>query len=235
MSSQHAWNQVLAEVAIEAGQAVVAAVTAIPLDQRSQKQQSVLKPPPGLAAVPDCVGEDAAFAILQQLASRLACEVRVIIDQHNYHSIKPTGAMFRHVWTYLDAVDGTIKVAGLGNEPKRVRAANDGSWAVGIALGYPTDAELQDLKLSDFKVGGRECAGADVICSVSLCPVLWFQASPLLCPEALVLEPSSAMLSAATLAPCLTCRSLPLWMGPLAGVARAVTIAAFRSRTLASW
>ena len=33
----------------------------------------------------------------------------------------------RHMYCYLDAVDGTVKVSGLNNEDGRVWAANDGS------------------------------------------------------------------------------------------------------------
>jgi hypothetical protein len=34
----------------------------------------------------------------------------------------------RHMYCYLDAVDGTVKVSGLNSTTGRVRAANDGSW-----------------------------------------------------------------------------------------------------------
>ena len=58
-----------------------------------------------------------------------------------------------HIWVYLDAVDGTVKLAGLNNQPGRLRAANDGSWSIGIAFTLPSSIEQQrELSFSDFKV-----------------------------------------------------------------------------------
>lgn len=57
-----------------------------------------------------------------------------------------------HIWVYLDAVDGTVKLAGLGNEPSRLRVINDSTWAVGIAMTDPTRAGLDELRLRDFKI-----------------------------------------------------------------------------------
>jgi len=37
----------------------------------------------------------------------------------------------QHIWVALDAVDGTLKLCGLGNEPGRARVVNDGTWAIG--------------------------------------------------------------------------------------------------------
>jgi hypothetical protein len=54
----------------------------------------------------------------------------------------------------MDAVDGTIKVGGLGNdiENNRFRAANDGAWATAIAFTRPTTSGLEDLAVRDFAV-----------------------------------------------------------------------------------
>ncbi|MFN8642389.1 MAG: hypothetical protein U0802_12325 [Candidatus Binatia bacterium] len=58
------------------------------------------------------------------------------------------------MYAVLDAVDGTIKVGGLGNaaDGSAVRTANDGGWGVGFACTAPTRAELGDLRLGDFAV-----------------------------------------------------------------------------------
>jgi hypothetical protein len=54
------------------------------------------------------------------------------------------------VFAHLDAVDGTIKVGGLGNEPGTVRLANDGNWGVATGFTAPTDRALDALRFGDF-------------------------------------------------------------------------------------
>ena len=59
----------------------------------------------------------------------------------------------RTVWASLDAVDGTVKVAGLGpRHPDRVRLGNDGGWAAGFAFTAPTERRLDELVFGDFAV-----------------------------------------------------------------------------------
>jgi hypothetical protein len=53
----------------------------------------------------------------------------------------------------MDAIDGTVKVAGLGApHPERVRLGNDGGWAAGFAFTLPTERRLGDLTFGDFVV-----------------------------------------------------------------------------------
>jgi hypothetical protein len=56
------------------------------------------------------------------------------------------------VFAHLDAVDGTIKVGGLGNDlaAGRIRVANDGNWGVAAAFTAPTDRALDALRFGDF-------------------------------------------------------------------------------------
>ena len=56
----------------------------------------------------------------------------------------------RQVWASIDSIDGTVKVAGLGNGSGIIRAANDGSWASALAFTSPTEKGLQDLVIGDF-------------------------------------------------------------------------------------
>lgn len=44
---------------------------------------------------------------------------------------QPNQQQSPHVWVALDAVDGTLKLCGLGNEPGSARVVNDGTWAIG--------------------------------------------------------------------------------------------------------
>jgi hypothetical protein len=59
----------------------------------------------------------------------------------------------QHIWVALDAVDGTLKLCGLGNEPGRARVVNDGTWAIGRWVGGLT-ISLRSCKLS---VSYRSC------------------------------------------------------------------------------
>jgi hypothetical protein len=81
--------------------------------------------------MPDAAGEAAAFGELQQLADALQTPVQVIMDldsatfqpiNPSQQAALPTGhshqhVSHQHVWCMLDAVDGTLKLAGLGNAP----------------------------------------------------------------------------------------------------------------------
>jgi hypothetical protein len=53
----------------------------------------------------------------------------------------------------MDAIDGTVKVAGLGPPgTDRVRLANDGGWAAAFAFTAPTAKPFEELALRDFTV-----------------------------------------------------------------------------------
>ncbi|MGH7785505.1 MAG: hypothetical protein ACRERC_01490, partial [Candidatus Binatia bacterium] len=58
------------------------------------------------------------------------------------------------IFAQLDAVDGTIKVGGLGNDPggAAVRVANDGNWGVTFAFTAPTRLAVEALAYRDFAV-----------------------------------------------------------------------------------
>ena len=71
-------------------------------------------------------------------------------DKGEFHPIGKDSAY--RIWAYVDPVDGTIKVAGLGNDLERgvYRLGNDGGWGVGLALTEPTDKGIGDLVIKDF-------------------------------------------------------------------------------------
>jgi hypothetical protein len=158
MASAEAYDdnfKALEQAAKQIGHEIVKTLSALPLSQRSARALSILKPPPGNAALPDVLGEEVAWGLLAEVSARLHAEIRVTIDHAAYHPIKDPGLTSEsglHIWCYLDAVDGTVKLAGLGNENGRLRSANDGAWAVGIAFTEPTTKPLGELLVSDFKV-----------------------------------------------------------------------------------
>lgn len=144
----------------------VCAVRALPEDQMAGKGASLLKPD-SMAANADIVGEEAAFEVMQALAGSEIREFRVIVDPKtgSYHSIGSTSDG-SYVWAYLDAVDGTLKVSGLGNEVSRLRIVNDGSFASAIAFTPPGNRSFDELTVDDFVIAaicdsgmGRDFAG----------------------------------------------------------------------------
>ena len=76
--------ELLATAAVGTGLAVRAAVQALPLEQRSMRSKSVLKTSTDVA-LPDVVGEEAAWAELQLLSNELKAELRAIVDMETYH------------------------------------------------------------------------------------------------------------------------------------------------------
>jgi hypothetical protein len=89
-----------------------------------------------VAARPDVVGEEVALEHLKSLALQLDVTIRLVIDTSSgrYAEVaKDASGTMRigihqegdgdslpthgHVWCYLDAVDGTIKLSGLSSKP----------------------------------------------------------------------------------------------------------------------
>ena len=153
--------EVISDAAMRAMISSVSSVRGLSLTSLVSKGTSLLKPG-SLAALPDIIGEEAAFEVLESLRTSLSevigCELthiqlRVIIDadKQSYHSIGQ-GSAESVIWVYLDAVDGTIKVAGLGNETDRIRVVNDGSFASAIAMTLPGKKTMDELTVGDFAV-----------------------------------------------------------------------------------
>ena len=127
------------------------AIRKLSLLERSSTKPSLLKG--NATMMPDAVGEQAIIGELEQEASRygpVAFDFILDPSAGTAHRIG-SGNMVR--WVYADPLDGTIKVAGLGNEQGKPRVVNDGVWGSGVAATRITDKPLDALVLSDFVFG----------------------------------------------------------------------------------
>src|SRR5262245_47114165 len=124
-----------AEAALAAGREIRALVHAMDPLRRGEACTPRLKPGGGYGARRvDAEAEELGLRHLEALSRTIGCAVEVLVDPATgaTHRI---GHGSRTVWTSLDAVDGTVKVAGLGpRHADRVRLANDGGWAAGLAF-----------------------------------------------------------------------------------------------------
>jgi hypothetical protein len=145
-------RSLLADLGVAAGLRVREAVDKVPPEQRSRRVRSQLKPAPEVSAYVDVVGEDALLESITTFSQRHQVHFRVVqcFSEGQYISIGDAGEL--HIWCFLDAIDGTIKLAGVGNEPTAVRMVNDGSWGVGLAFTDPTSSSLESLTLTDIAV-----------------------------------------------------------------------------------
>jgi hypothetical protein len=143
-----------AVAAIRAGREIREAIQAMPPVQRATRAASPLKPQVGeLARFVDHVGDSVGIEHLERLSRDIGHRIELIVDARS-GDVRSLGRATQRevVFAYMDAVDGTIKVGGLGNdmENNRFRAANDGGWAMAIAFTAPTTATLEDLFVGDF-------------------------------------------------------------------------------------
>jgi hypothetical protein len=139
--------------ALEAGRRIRSVVQAMPLAERTEKVDAVLKPGAALTLQVDRVAEDVGVACFEQLALEIDHRIHLIADPLTGQIIKLGRSSRREVvFAHLDAVDGTIKVGGLGNDlaSGKVRLANDGNWGVAAAFTAPTDRTLDALRFGDF-------------------------------------------------------------------------------------
>jgi len=145
----------IALAALSAGRAVRAAVHAMPPAQRGAAAPAALKPGGQIVLAVDGVAERVGLAHLERLADAIGCRIAVITDAERGTTL-PLGRATRPeiIYAMLDAVDGTIKVGGLGNaaDGSAVRLANDGGWGVAFACTAPTAAPLEMLTLAAFVV-----------------------------------------------------------------------------------
>ena len=142
-----------AEVALAAGREIRSLVHGMEPRERAQLRVPLLKPHGGYGARHvDAEAEGIGLAALERLARDTGFAVEVIVDPVGgvTHRI---GRGTRAIWASMDAIDGTVKVAGLGEHlADRVRIANDGGWAAGFAFTEPTERGLGELTFGDFVV-----------------------------------------------------------------------------------
>lgn len=142
-----------ADAALETGREIRALVHAMDPRARAEPRTPLLKPHGGYGARHvDAAAEELGLARLERLAQALDCAVALLVDPvaGATHRI---GSGARTIWASMDAIDGTVKVAGLGApHPERVRLGNDGGWAAGFAFTLPTERGLAELTFGDFVV-----------------------------------------------------------------------------------
>ena len=141
--------------AVAAGRRIRALVQGMPLGERGRRVDAVLKPGAAITMQVDRAAEEVGLAGLEQLAAEIGLRVHVIADAARGQIIALGRSRQREVvFAHLDAVDGTIKVGGLGNDlpAGRVRVANDGNWGIAVAFTAPTDRPLEALRFGDFTV-----------------------------------------------------------------------------------
>ncbi len=144
-----------AVAALGAAREIRTLVHGMPPIERARPATSLLKPHGGYGARHvDAQAEALGIAHLERLASEIGMAIELLIDP-------ATGAARRigedrggkRVWAAMDAIDGTVKVAGLGPPAEdRVRLGNDGAWAAAFAFTGPTATPANDLLLGDFSV-----------------------------------------------------------------------------------
>jgi hypothetical protein len=161
-----------AQACLDIGYAVRETVNSMPFSERSVRTTSILKPEAtGRATLADAKGEEEGVKILDKLSKEIRHNIHLIVNPSNGSLYKiGSSTSDKVVFAYMDAVDGTWKVAGIGG-PKY--QSNDGNWGTGVALTMPTSASLEQLTIGDFKTAAittgnprkYACAPDDVFAS----------------------------------------------------------------------
>jgi len=150
--ADHAIARACATTALLAGREIRALVHEMPPAERARPTTSILKPRGGYGARHvDAQAEAVGIAHLERLAAEVGAGIDVLVDAATGDSLHlgPSGAT--RIWASMDVIDGTVKVAGLGEStPDRVRLANDGGWAAAFAFTLPTAKAAGELVLADF-------------------------------------------------------------------------------------
>lgn len=141
-----------AQAGIAAGRQIRQTIYAMAPAERAQPCASLLKRDNVRA---DKAGEDVAIRCLEALSKTVGYRIVLIVDVGSGRT-HPIGASGKPdaIFALVDAVDGTFKVGGLGNDLSagKLRLANDGAWAATMAFTAPTTQRLDDLSLGDFAV-----------------------------------------------------------------------------------
>ncbi len=122
----------------------------VPYSERGMSVPSVLKDAYSRNA--DNIAEEFAVEKLTKFSQKNNdLPIRIIVNP-NTPTIVDIGDVSKNrvIWSYLDVVDGTIKVAGLGSENNIYRIGNDGLWGSGFAFTTLTEKKLEELTIGDF-------------------------------------------------------------------------------------
>jgi len=139
--------------AIDAARHIRDVVQAMPPAERGPSVDAILKPGAAITMQVDCTAEKVGIAALERLAAEVGHRIHLIADVARAQVIElGQSARAEIIYAMLDAVDGTIKVGGLGNDLAggKVRLANDGNWGVAVAFTPPLDRPLETLRFGDF-------------------------------------------------------------------------------------
>lgn len=138
---------------LAAGREIRAVVHAMPVGERGRPDQAALKPGGARTQHVDRVAENVGIACFERLAHEIGYRLLLLTDPARGETLTLGDAQRAEViFAHLDAVDGTIKIGGLGNDlaAGRVRVANDGNWGVAMAFSAPTRRSADQLTYRDF-------------------------------------------------------------------------------------
>lgn len=139
-----------ARAALDAGRAIRTAVHAMDPAERARPAASRLKQ---RNVAVDARAEEIGLEHLHALARRTGRRFLLLLDDRGTVEAIGADAGREAVWVCFDAIDGTKKVAGIGEQAAgRLAVANDGAWAATFAFSRPTARGFDDLRLGDFEV-----------------------------------------------------------------------------------
>ncbi|MFH0829684.1 MAG: hypothetical protein V1887_00800 [Candidatus Aenigmatarchaeota archaeon] len=140
--------------ALNMGLAIRQKIHSLPRHVLGDEDDAILKPG-SKAKRADAEGEKVGIEHLKGISHFIGKNIRLVVDpiKQTTYDIGNYGSS-EVIWGYFDAIDGTMKVAGLGSDPKNktYRLGNNGCWATGIAFTPPTKKDLSELTIGDFDV-----------------------------------------------------------------------------------
>lgn len=148
VSPQDNIGEICAQTALSMGQEIRRVLYTLTPEQRGQVCTSILKPEAkDRAKFADAKSEEIGVRYLTGLSAQTGFEIQLIVDPATNRTFSIGTKSAKRIFAYLDAVDGTIKVAGLGGSQYQ---ANAGNWGIGVAFTEPTDKPLDELVIYDF-------------------------------------------------------------------------------------
>jgi len=140
----------LAEEGVKIGKKIRKLVAKTPIKKRAKRIPSATKK--RYSQYIDAAAEELAFKELKRFGKKHAITIKAVqANQKLTPILIHDAATKKVVYCLLDAIDGTIKITGLGNQRNKVRVVNDGAWAFSIAFTEATQKDSQKLTFKDFK------------------------------------------------------------------------------------
>ncbi len=141
-----------ARAGLATGRHIRELVHAMPARERMRPCTSILKPHGGYGARwVDAAAETLALERLERLARDIGHPIALLVETDPPGAHRVGDGAGPVVWACMDAIDGTVKVAGLGpSTERRIAVGNDGGWAAAFAFTAPTERDVGELRLGDF-------------------------------------------------------------------------------------